>query len=65
MNSQSSTFKLKTSGNYDQLISQKQGLTNNAKYLAVTRGASGALMLTTPAKKSQEIPGINENEGQF
>ena len=47
MNSQSSTFKLKTSGNYDQLMSQKQRLTNNAKYLAVTRGASGALMLTS------------------
>ena len=50
MNTQSSIFRLKRCRNctdrYEQLISQKQGLSNNEKYLAVNWRVSDALMLT-------------------
>ena len=50
MNTQSSIFRLKRCRNCtdrdEQLISQKQGLSNNEKYLAVNWSVSDALMLT-------------------
>ena len=56
MNTQSSKFKLKQGTHtYEQLISQKQGLSNNKKYLAVNWSVSDALMLTDKSNRQNRF----------
>ena len=56
MNTQSSKFKLKQGTHtYAQLISQKQGLSNNKKYLAVNWSFSDALMLRDKSNRQNRF----------